>query len=156
MISFDVPGVGVFELSHLVLDFNGTLAQDGALLEGVAKRLFLLSEQLAIHVVTADTFGKARLALDRLPVDLKIIAAGAERAAKSAFVDLLGPASVAAMGNGANDSAMLAAAAISIAVIGPEGAARMALDRALIVVRDPCEGLDLFLEPKRIVATLRR
>ena len=36
MIEIDVPGYGRLSLSHLVLDYNGTLAVDGELLPGVA------------------------------------------------------------------------------------------------------------------------
>ena len=35
MIEIDVPGFGALRLEHLVLDYNGTLACDGMLLEGV-------------------------------------------------------------------------------------------------------------------------
>jgi hypothetical protein len=59
MLVLDVPGRGQIQLSHLVLDLNGTLAVDGRVPESVAWRLRALSERLHLHVVTADTFGTA-------------------------------------------------------------------------------------------------
>jgi hypothetical protein len=34
VIHFNVPGLGDYQLEHLVMDVNGTLAVDGQLLEG--------------------------------------------------------------------------------------------------------------------------
>ena len=70
MIRIDIPGGTRLLLEHLVLDFNGTLACDGELLPGVRQRLQPLSESIRIHVVTADTFGRAREQLAGLPCQL--------------------------------------------------------------------------------------
>jgi len=58
-----IPGFGRLRLEHLVLDYNGTLALDGCPLPGVERRLKRLARWLRIHVITADTFGKARAGL---------------------------------------------------------------------------------------------
>ena len=39
MLEIDIPGWGRLELASLVMDYNGTLARDGVLLEGVRERL---------------------------------------------------------------------------------------------------------------------
>ena len=36
MIEIDIPGYKTLHLEHLVLDYNGTLAVDGVLIDGVA------------------------------------------------------------------------------------------------------------------------
>ena len=59
MIIVEIPGRKSIEVHHLVLDFNGTLAIDGKLIDGTKPLLELLSNQLTIHVVTAVTFGTA-------------------------------------------------------------------------------------------------
>jgi len=59
------------------------------------------------------------------------------------------------MGNGANDRLMLAKAALGIVVLGSEGTSVQALQNADIAVKDINEGLELLLQPKRLVATLR-
>ena len=53
MLQFDIPGYGALRLEHLVLDYNGTLACDGILIEGARERLGALSNELKIHVLTA-------------------------------------------------------------------------------------------------------
>ena len=59
MLTIDIPGFRTLTLEHLVLDFNGVLALDGKLLDGLHERLKELSQDLTVHVVTADTFGSA-------------------------------------------------------------------------------------------------
>ena len=57
MISISVPGLGEYEIHHLVLDVNGTIALDGRLLPGVSERLRRLRHSVELHLVTADTHG---------------------------------------------------------------------------------------------------
>ncbi len=155
-IHLDVPGWGAVELEHLVLDLNGTVALDGQVLPGVAERLAALSAQLTVHLVTADTQGRAGELSAALGVRLARIAPGDEAGQKLALVERLGAAHVAAIGNGANDARMLAAAAVGIAVVGPEGAAIVALQAADVAVGRIEDALDLLRYPRRLMATLRR
>lgn len=155
MLELRIPGREPLVIEHLVLDYNGTLAVDGRLLPGVADRLLALSERLNIHVITADTFGMAGVETAALPVALQIIGSGDQARAKLELVESLGLGSVAAMGNGANDRLMLERSALGICVLGIEGAASQALIAADVVVRQAIDGLDLFLHPARLAATLR-
>ena len=59
MIQIDIPGFRKVTIRHIVADHNGTLACEGELLDGVAEGFRRLAERVAIHVVTADTFGLA-------------------------------------------------------------------------------------------------
>lgn len=151
----DIPGWRRLELAHLVLDLNGTLARDGILLGGVRSLVGELAGILTIHLVTADTFGGADGLLPP-PARLTRLAPGREAEQKRDLVRELGAQTCAALGNGANDALMLAAAALGVAVIGPEGAARAAIEAADVAVNDPLAGLGLFLRPDRLRATLRR
>jgi len=155
MIAVAIPGFGAFELRHLVLDYNGTLAVDGALVSGVRDALSALAEELEVHVITADTFGRAGIELKGLPVNLTIVPEGAQAEAKLAHVERLGAQSVFAIGNGRNDRLMLAAAAVGVAVVQAEGASAEAAGAADIVVTSITDALDLLREPKRLMATLR-
>ena len=155
MIALDVPGFGTLHIAHVVCDFNGTLACDGRLIRGAAMRLKALARHAKIHVLTADTFGTARVALARIPCDVHILGPRHQSAAKRAFVQSLGAKNVAAIGNGRNDRGMLAVAALSIAVCGPEGIAREAVESADILVPTLGHGLDLLRRPRRLTATLR-
>lgn len=75
---------------------------------------------------------------------------------KLRYLRELGVAASVAVGNGENDRLMLEAAALGVAVLGPEGASARTLAAADVVVREITEGLDLLLRPKRLIATLRR
>lgn len=156
MLRIDVPGWRALALEHLVLDLNGTLAVDGALLSGVGERLGRLSADLTIHMLTADTRGLAGELARELPLAVRVIGPTAQDAAKRDFVLGLGAASCAAMGNGANDRLMLAEAALGVAVLQAEGAAAGALAAADAVCSSLADALDLLLIPQRLIATLRR
>lgn len=155
MIAVSIPGFGSFELEHLVLDYNGTLSFDGRLLPGVREALAALAEDLAIHVITADTFGLAGVELAGLPVNLAIVPEADQAEAKLAYIERLGPDSVFAVGNGRNDRKMLAGAAIGVALVQREGAAAAAIAEADVVAASVLDALELLRQPKRLVATLR-
>lgn len=155
MIEVHIPGYGDLAIEHVVCDYNGTLAEDGALILGVAERLNILARSVRLHVITADTFGNARQALAGVNCTLHVLPPGDQRQAKLAFLQALGPARTVAIGNGRNDVAMLDAAVVGIAVINAEGAAGEAMMAADVVCRDIHDALALLLEPKRLIATLR-
>jgi len=154
-IPLDIPGWGDAELWHLVLDMNGTLALDGALLPGVAERIVVLRPTLGIHLLTANTHGGAKALADSLGIGLHLLEPGAGSPQKRAFVEALGAETVVAMGNGRNDADMLAVARIGIAVMGHESASTAALNAADLAVVDINDGLDLLLHPRRLLASLR-
>lgn len=156
MVSVEIVGFGSLRLSDLVLDFNGTLALDGKLLRGVKERLRKLAGQLRVHVLTADTFGKARVELKGLRCQLVILDTQRQDRAKAAYVRKLHEESTVCVGNGRNDRLMLRAAALGIAVIQGEGASPDSVLEADIVVNNVCDALDLLLNPLRLVAGLRR
>ena len=155
MIAIDIPGFGHLALRHLVLDFNGTLACDGALLPGVVDRIIGLSLQLDVHVLTANTTGTSVSALAGLPLTLTVLDGPPEDEAKLAYVKNLGAESCASVGNGLNDRLMLEACALGIAVIGPECTAAKILTAADIIAPGITEALDMLLHPVRLLATLR-
>ncbi|MCL4078321.1 HAD family hydrolase [Coriobacteriia bacterium Es71-Z0120] len=156
MIRIDIPGRGLATIQHLVLDVNGTIACDGALLEGVAERLERLRELVTVTAITADTHGTAAALRDRTGIEIHVIERGNEARQKLEVVRALGADAVVAVGNGANDDEMLDAAVVGICVIGREGAAVAALRSADVAVTDVRDALDLVLDPRRLVATLRR
>lgn len=152
----EAPGQGEINIVRLVLDFTGTLSIDGELIPGVAERLRELAETMDIYVLTADTFGKARQALDGLPVKVTILQGPEEDEKKREFVESLGADETAAMGNGNNDALMLKCARLGIAVLEREGCSAQALINADMVVKNIGDGLDLLLKPLRIKAGLRK
>jgi P-type E1-E2 ATPase len=152
MIALAIPGRGAYQLTHLALDLNGTLALDGRLIEGVPQRLQALHPRLNLNVLTADTYGTIDRIEQQLGFSTWRISGSAD---KARVVQELGETSVVAIGNGANDAEMLSKAILGIAVMGPEGTAREAIGAADIVVPNILVALDLLLNPTRLVATLR-
>jgi soluble P-type ATPase len=155
MITIDIPGYRQFFLNHLVLDYNGTLACDGILLPGVKESLELLSKSIQIHVITADTFGEARVRLERVNCDLSILPKDNQDTGKRDFVKQVGSAATVCIGNGRNDRLMLKEAALGIAVILDEGAAAETLLAADVVCTSIISAFELLTNPLRLVATLR-
>ncbi|MDR1045052.1 MAG: ATPase P [Candidatus Adiutrix sp.] len=155
MIEVKIPPSEKIVLKYLCLDLNGTLSFDRAIIEGVPERLDRLKDLLDIRVITGDTFGNAADLLKTLPVSISITAASHQGQAKLDLVEKLGAGNTVSLGNGHNDRLMLERSALSIAVIGREGAAGSALRAARISVFSILDGLDLLLYPDRIKATLR-
>jgi soluble P-type ATPase len=155
MINLSIPGFGDLSLKYAVFDYNGTLACDGELLPGVNDALLKLKNQVDIHVLTADTFGRVRKNLESFPLDLHILQTVKEDKQKAAYIKSLGANKVVAFGNGNNDYLMLKGAALSIVVLESEGCTARTLSASNIVVKDILNGIDLLLNPMRLMATLR-
>jgi soluble P-type ATPase len=155
MYSVDIPGFGEVRAEYLVSDFTGTLSVDGALLPGVEDRLNRISEFMQVQILTADTFGKAREALEKVNCTINILTGADHDLQKEAYVKELGPEKVVALGNGNNDRKLLAVSRVGIAVAEGEGCAVEAIVAANILVHSAAGGLDLLLNPKRLKATLR-
>lgn len=155
-LELNIPGRGVVRLTKIIFDLNGTLTVDGKMCE---KTLFLLkkaAEVLEVFILTADTLGSAMQIGRESNINVRIVSGENTSAAKIDFIELSGPAQTMAVGNGANDAGMLEKAAISIAVLGPEGCAVEALRAAELVVKNVDDALNMVLKPRRLIASLRR
>ena len=155
MLEVTIPGYKTLLLSFLVLDYNGTIACDGRLIAGVKERLETLSENVSIHILTADTFGSVQEEMTGIPCEVVVIAKENQTQAKVDYVRQLGCQKTAAVGNGRNDALMVKEAVLGIVVIQEEGAAGETLLSADIATRSILDALDLLLHPLRLTATLR-
>ncbi|MBN2427265.1 MAG: ATPase P [Deltaproteobacteria bacterium] len=151
----DIPGFEKLDLKDLVLDFNGTMALDGHLLEGVGERIKSLSGQISVHVVTADTMGSALAEVHGLPVTLEVLHTDRQDIQKLSYVQKLGVEHCVCIGNGRNDRLMLREAILGVAVLGTEGLFAGTAQAADVLCRDICSALDLLKNPKRLIACLR-
>jgi P-type E1-E2 ATPase len=156
VIEIAIPGKTTFRITCLILDLNGTIAVDGALIPGVPERLNELSERLDIIVVTADTNRNAGRLLEDLPVALYTIEETGESAQKERLLSEKGKERTVCVGNGSNDVLMLRESAIGICIIGREGASARAVMAADLVVASINDALELLLKPHRMKASLRR
>jgi soluble P-type ATPase len=155
MLEIDIPGYKKLRLNHIVLDYNGTMACDGVILDGVKERLNALASQLQVHVLTADTFGSVRAALADLSCELSVLPTEGQDIGKLKYVEKLGAEATVCVGNGRNDRLMLQGAALGMVVLQEEGAAVKTIMAADVVAPDILAALDLLTNPLRLVATLR-
>ncbi|MEJ5226256.1 MAG: hypothetical protein WHV44_17470 [Anaerolineales bacterium] len=156
MIEITIPGRGELSLKHLVLDVNGTLAVDGVLIDGIARRINSLRDRLEIHLLTANTHNQQDSIDQMLGLHAERLLPGDEAAQKTAFVQRLGSETVVSIGQGANDAGMLKSAALGIAVLSPEGLAVETLLAADLLTPSIADALDLLEKPLRLIATLRK
>ncbi len=156
MIELNIPGRATLRLHHLVCDVNGTLALDGRLIDGLFRPLNALRDRLEVHLITADTHGGQAEIDHLLNLHAHRIQPGGEATQKAEFIHSLGEETVTAIGQGANDAAMLKTAGLGIAILSREGCATETLLAADLVVPDIFTALELLEKPMRIVATLRK
>lgn len=154
MLKIKIPGRSELTLEHLVLDYNGTIAEDGFVVEGVAERLEELKDVLSIYVITADTHGTAAQRCAGLPLQVltyPTVEVGQIKAEETSRLT----GGVVCIGNGFNDVLMSDAADLSIAVIGREGACGALLSHCDVVTTSILDALDLLRKTDRLRATLR-
>jgi len=155
MISIDIPGWGNLEIENVVFDWNGTLAEDGALIPGVKERIDLLSEKVRIYILTADIHGTASTKIQDLKAELVKVPGKDSKNGKLKFLRTLRPEATVAVGNGSNDQFILKECVLGIALLGKEGLSSTAMKHADLVVKEISDAFDLLLKPKRLIATLR-
>ena len=151
-----IPNFRTLQLRHLVLDYNGTIARDGVLLEEVKALLPALCERFFVHVITSDTFGSVAAQLSGFDVKVTVLKSTDHTFEKAQYLAKLDVRHCAAVGNGSNDARMLKEARLAIAVVGHEGCSVLAMQSADIVCNSIKEALELLLNEKRIIATLRQ
>ena len=154
MLTVKIPGREEMNLSHLVLDYNGTIAEDGEIIEGIRSRLEALKDKLKICVITADTHGTATKKCEGLPLEVLVFPTTAVGDIKASEAKKLG-GGVVCIGNGFNDIQMSDAATLSICVIGREGCCGALLSHCDIIVTSIEDALDLLIKTDRLRATLR-
>ena len=154
MITIDIPGRDIITIEHLVLDYNGTVAEDGQLIDGVEERMRALKELVDIHVLTADTYGTVRAQCDPIGVHVETFPRAGAAECKLEIVQRLG-SHVMCVGNGFNDVLMFDAADLSVAVLEKEGTYAGLIAHADIVTRSIVDAFDLLIRTDRMRATLR-
>jgi len=154
MININIPGWGEIDIENMVIDLNGTLATDGKIPQEVKERIIKLSEITNIYILTSDTYGTALVECRDMKVKLVIIEGEESEKGKFEFIKSLELEKTVAIGNGNNDKLILKEAALGIAVLGEEGLSVSATKNADVLVKNILDALDLFLKPKRLIATM--
>lgn len=158
MMTITIPGYRTLDLHHALFDYNGTLAVDGIMAEEIKRGLLRLTEHLTVHIATAGTHGGLEhlKPLTDAGATLDLISPGKEAEQKLALLNNLGSEITVAAGNGANDLLMMMNAALAIGVMSNEGICSTVATAAQLIVPSPAALLEVLLNPKRIIATLRR
>ncbi|MBN2426672.1 MAG: ATPase P [Calditrichaceae bacterium] len=155
MITIKIPGYKELKLKYLTLDYNGTLAFNGMIIDGVKEKLKKISNNLEIHIISAGTFGSINEHLSDIDCVLSVISADNQIREKQKYIQQLGVKDTVAIGNGRNDRLMLKEAELGIAVIQKEGASIESVMAADLVTPDIISALELLENPLRLIATLR-
>lgn len=152
---FKIPGNRTIEIKNVVLDYNGTIAINGKLIDGVAKLINELSVDINFYVLTADTFGSVKKELALVNCEVVIISNDKQDVSKLDYVLNLGKENTLCVGNGNNDKLMLREAVIGVALIQDEGACVESLLAADVACKSILDVFEFFRSPNRLIATLR-
>lgn len=154
MIKIEIPGRDTLNIEQLVLDYNGTIAEDGNLINGVEERLARIRDSVEIYILTADTYGTVRSQCEHMGIHVETFPRAGAAKCKLEIVKSLGENTMC-IGNGFNDVLMFDQADLSIAVIEKEGLYAGLLNHADVVTTSILDALDLLLHTDRLRATLR-
>ena len=156
MIEVNIPGEGKYSFKYAFFDLNGTLAVDGIIKNSTRILLKKLTSIIDVFVITADTFGVADKLFKGINVNLIKLNSNNGAVEKKEIIEKYNPENIVAFGNGFNDNLMLEKAKLGIIVLQEEGLCIETLKKADILVKDIDDGINLLLNPKRLIATLRR
>ncbi len=152
---YKIPGNAIIEVHNIVLDYNGTIAIDGKLIDGVVEYIKELSSEFKFFVITADTYGSVKKELTGVNCELVIIPEDNQDSEKLKFISMLGTDKTICVGNGRNDALMLREAIIGFAVIQEEGLCVKSLIAADVVCHSILDVFEILKNPNRLKATLR-
>ncbi len=150
-----IPGIDIIEIKNVVLDYNGTIAIDGKLIDGVAAYIQELSSDFNFFVLTADTYGSVITEVADVNCEVVIIDKNNQDLEKLYFVTKLGREKTLCVGNGKNDALMLKEAVLGFAVIQEEGLCVKSLIAADVVCNSVIDVFEILKNPNRLKATLR-
>lgn len=151
----NIPGFKNIEIKNLVLDYNGTIANNGQLIDGVDTLINKIAENIQVFVITADTFGTVEIQLKNTNCKVLKITNDNQKLQKLALVQKLNANNTVAFGNGRNDELMLKEAVIGIGILENEGIYTKNLLCADIICKNIVNAFELLLTPNKLIATLR-
>ena len=155
MLIYKIPGREDIRIENIVLDYNGTIAVDGKILDGVKQLLSKLKNHANIYILTADTYGTVEEECSNIGGEVLRFPKENAGESKKDIVKKLGGEKTLCVGNGFNDIPMFKESILSIAVIEGEGACGKLLVHADIVTRSIIEALEIILNKNKMKATLR-
>ncbi len=156
MINIQRPGQDPIEIEFILIDFEGTIAQDRRVHPKAKDKMNLLSKRTTLYILTKGEKETVEEALKKVKAEIIYLTEGASSQGKLNLLRQLGKAKTVTIGNGVDDVPMLEEAGLGICVIGKEGTSAEAMTKADIVVSDVLDALDFLLKPLRQKATLSK
>lgn len=153
-MKYNILGQKPFEINTLILDLNGTLSVGGIVPEGVKERLKKV-QVLGFRVVffTGNTRNDADALAAELGIEWRLAKTAEEKRDLALELD---PDTCASIGNGLIDLELTKVAKLGIVTLQAEGVHTQTLMAADVVVPTINDALDLFIDPDRLIATMRR
>lgn len=156
MLLIQRPGQEPLEIEFILIDFEGTLAQDRRVHPKAKDKLNLLSKRTKLYILTKGEKEIVEGALKKVKAEIFCLEEGKSSQSKVDLMRQLGPERAVAIGNGLDDALMMEEASLGICVIGKEGAHGETVKRADLVVTDILDALDFLLKPLRHQAMLSK
>lgn len=154
-MNITIPGRDALQISNIVFDYNGTIAINGQLINGVGELINEYARSFNFYVITADTYGTVEKDLSDVACRVVKIEENDQDRAKLEFLNNLGKHETLCVGNGRNDRLMLKEAALGIALIQEEGGCVETLLAADIACRSVFDVFGFLKTPNGLIATLR-
>ncbi|MDO5707358.1 MAG: HAD hydrolase family protein [Andreesenia angusta] len=151
----EIPGFRSIHIEHLVLDYNGTLAVDGKVIDGVRDRIKKLSKEIKVHILATDTFSVANSEFEDYDVEIKIMNSDDSAIHKRKTVETLGNQNTVCIGNGFNDIEMMKVAGLSLGIVQSEGMSGKLVFYSDIIYNNIIDALDALDNTNRIRSILR-
>ncbi|PHO11127.1 ATPase P [Malaciobacter canalis] len=151
----NIPGKQEIEIKNIVFDYNGTIAIDGKLIDGVKENINELSNDFNFFVITADTYGSVEQELKSVNCKIIKIEKSSQDISKEKFIKELGSNTALCVGNGRNDKLMLKEAILGIAILQDEGICTQTLLNSDILVKSILDVFGFLNDKNRLIATLR-
>ena len=156
MISISRPGQANLEIEFILIDFEGTLASDRRVHPKAKDKINLLSKRTKIYILTKEEKSLVEEVLEKVKAEIVYLMEGEVPQQKLDLLRKLGASQCVAIGNGADDVAMIEEASLGICVLSKEGTFTEAMKKADVVFMNFLDALDFLLKPLRQKATLGR
>ena len=154
MIIIQRPGQDLLEMDFILMDFEGTLAQDRRVDPKAKDKINLLSKRMKIYILAKGEKEVVEDVLKKVKAEVIYLRERETAQRKLSLLRQLGARRTVAIGNGVDDALMLEEAGLGICILGREGASVEAMQKADVVVTNILDALDFILKPLRQEATL--
>ncbi len=154
MITILRPGQEPLEIDSILIDFEGTLAQDRRVHPKAKDKINLLSKRTKIYVLTKGEKEGVEKVLKNVKSAIVYLNEEKSSQQKLDLLRQLGGSRTVAIGNGVDDTSMIEEAGLSLCVIGKEGTFTETVKKADLVFMNILDALDFLLKPQRQKTTL--